>query len=209
LPPVCEHSRFGSNQRAAHHPQGGQRNQREVLRRVLLRPTVANRQKSDLAFNNLKRVLRLRQYAGVRLFCLIQPRIGIVVFVQRTTLSWAQGYVSGHTRFNDRAVVESLVLRVTDVNGLFAVQQDIGLCDLADLDRGTAHSMHQFRVCIDSGMGFHTKVPLVVFFAVVHVTVARFVFVLGGCEARNQGGVPLGVSFQEQAALGKNFIDGG
>ena len=75
-----------SQQFASHHPQVGQRKQREELGRVLLQGAVAHLDKSEPAFDNPKRTFHLGPDTHLELFRLPDQAIDFVFFVQRTRL---------------------------------------------------------------------------------------------------------------------------
>ena len=60
---------------------------------------------------------------------------------------------------------------------------------------------------IHANVSLHAEIPLVAFLAGVHLKVTLFIFVLGGCECGNQGGVYGCARLEQQSASGQEFID--
>ena len=121
----------GPHQLAARHPQAGQRKE---LRRILLQVPVTHLHKPELAFDDPKRVLRLGPHTGFELFCLLQQRIG--------------------------SLEHTFVSRITKGQRLLALQQGIGLSDVANVAGHAAHGVHSTRLGIDANVRFHAKVLL-------------------------------------------------
>lgn len=92
--------------------------------------------------------------------------------------------------------------------GFSTMQQRMGLGDVVRIGRCGDHGVNQSGVGIRTDVGFHAVVPLVAFFGLVHIGVARPVFVLGGAGRGDEGGIYGGAGFEQQAALLEQFVDG-
>ena len=139
------------HQFAAHHPQIGQRKQRDDLCRVLLQAPIANLHKSKLPLDHPKRVLDLGTNTCLELFCLINQRIGFVVLIELFALARSHGDVLEDISFSIRALFNALVACVAKAKPLLPVQQAVCLGDIADIARGAAHGVHQARLGIHCG----------------------------------------------------------
>lgn len=73
----------------------------------------------------------------------------------------------------------------------------VSLADVTDVPRCTAQGVHQGEPCTYADVSLHAEVPLVGFFAGVHLGVARFAFVLGQRGCRNQSGACCGAGLEQ------------
>ena len=75
--------------------------------------------------------------------------------------------------------------------------------------RCASYRVHQSRVSVRANVGLHAKVPLMVFWAEVHLRIAGFVVVLGRAANSNQCAVHHGAFLEQQNALNQQVMDGG
>lgn len=87
------------------------------------------------------------------------------------------------------------------------VQQPVGQNELTGVACDVAHGVHQAGFGIHTNMSFHAEAPLAPLFAKEHLRVSCFVFVLGGCGSKNQGGVDCGARLERQTAMREVFIN--
>jgi len=186
-----------------------QSEQRMQLRRVLGQSAIARLLVSKDVLDDVKRMLNLRSNTGLELLELLaQPscfRIG-----QRTALAGAQSNVPRHRAFLIfLAPLNTLVASITEGRGLVAMQQRVGLGDVAHIGGSGDQRMGQSRISINTDVRLHTKMPLISLLGLVHLRVARPIFVFrraGGFDDRRI----YDRTFFEQQSFGRqNGVDGG
>lgn len=103
-----------------HHPEVGQREQREELGRVF-QPAVAHLDVAELAFDDAKRVLDLGPDAGLDLLQFIHELIDLAFGIELGALTRAHGDIPAHGLLGIRAFVRALVAGIAPSLGFFAV----------------------------------------------------------------------------------------
>ena len=86
------------HERASGHPQIAQRKQRHQLSRILGQPFVAYLGKTELAFDDAKRMLHFGPHTGLELFGLVQQGAPHCLFVQCPAFTRAHNHMPGITR---------------------------------------------------------------------------------------------------------------
>jgi len=103
-------------------------------------------------------------------------------------LAGSLGDVPLHGRLGTfRSLFNPLVARIAEGRLFIAVQQGLGLRNIADMTGRPKHRMHQAGMDIDAKGRLHAKVPLVAFLALVHLRVALARLVLRRGRGGNQG----------------------
>ena len=190
---------------ASGHPNIGQRKQSDELRRVFLEPAIAHPGEAELAFDNSERVLHFGSHTGLEPFGLLAQRTPRRVLV-RLALARPHGNVPIHAR-GFRALGSSLITGISKHDGLFAVQQSVSLGHVVDVGRCSDDGVHKARICVDSDMRLHAKVPLVALFDLVHLRITLTCAVFGRAGCRNQGGINYAASLEQQALGGQLGVD--
>jgi len=196
----------------AHNLQFRQRKQRYQIGRVFGQSFVFDPGIAELALDDSKQVLYLGADAGLGVFELLQDGAYGRGLVHGTSLTRHQGDVPVHfgvLGLDLFALVHTPVARVGKDIGLLTVQQRVGLSDVVRVGRGGGHAVRQARVGVDADVALHPEVPLVAFFCLVHLGVARAADVLGGVGGGNQRGVHHRVGFEQHALGCQVGVDGG
>lgn len=89
------------------------------------------------------------------------------------------------------------------------MRQGVGLGLIARVSRRVNHRVHQPRVSIHADRCQHGKVPLITFFRLVHLGVARTALVLGRAGVGDARGINGGARFEQEAPGRKHGVDGG
>ena len=169
---------------------------------------IAHFELNELAFDHPKRVLYLGPNACRELFGFIQHGISGMAFIQSFALAWPHRNVPLHSRHGVGSLVNTLVTGVRKAPLFLAVQQAMALGDIVNMACHAFDGMHQIRVGINTDVRFHAEVPLVAFFARMHLGISRLAFVLCRGGRGNQGGIDGGAGFEQQAFADQLGVDG-
>ena len=191
--------------RASSHPDIRQRKQRDELRGVFLQSPTAHLAMTELAFDYPKRVFHFGAHTGLEFFSLLGERAPGRMLL-RFTFTRAHGYLPCHTG-GFFSLVGTLVTCVAEDNLFLTVQQAMTLRDNVDIGSRSDDGVHQARICVDSDMRFHPKVPLVALLGLVHLGVTLTGTALGGAGRCNQNGIDYAASFEQQALGGQLGVD--
>lgn len=155
-------------------------------------------------------MLHLGTDARLDLLHLVYQRVnGVVLFVQRSAFAWAHRDVPPHCLLGIRALVDTLVARITKPVCLLPVQQAVALYNVGHVTRGAYDGMHESRVRIHADMGLHAKVPFVALLARMHLWIALSVLVLGRARRCDQCGIDRSACLEQQALGCQKLVDSG
>src|SRR5665213_3301730 len=73
----------------------------------------------------------------------------------------------------------ALISAVAPYAGLIAVQNVLDLSAVMDVVRCRRHRVDNRRLAVHADMRLHAEIPLIAFFGLMHLGVARAIFVLG------------------------------
>ena len=190
---------------ASGHPDIGQRKQRDELCGVFLQSPIAHLAMTELAFDHPERVFHFGAHTSLEFFSLFGERAPGRMLL-RFTFTRAHGYLPCHTG-GFFSLVGTLVTCVAEDNIFLTVQQAVPLGDIVDVGSRSDDGVHQARICVDSDMRFHPKVPLVALLGLAHLGVTFARAVLGGARCGNQGGIHHGARLEQQAVSAQLGID--
>jgi len=190
---------------ASGHRDIGQRKQRDELRGVLGKPSVADLGVPELALDDPKRMLHLGPHAGLELLGLFVQRAPGRVLL-RLTLIRAHGHMPTHPS-GVGSFAGALVARISKDHLFFTVQQRMPLRDIVDVCGCSDDGVHQAGLRVHPNMGFHAEVPLVALLNLVHLGVAFTGLVFGRARCSNQGGIHHGARLEQQAMGGQLGVD--
>ena len=160
---------------------------------------------TELAFGHPKRVFHFGAHTGLEFFSLLGERAPRRMLL-RFTFTGAHGYLPCHTG-GFFSLVGALITCVAEDNLFLTVQQAMTLRDIVDIGSRSDDGVHQARICVDSDMRFHPKVPLVALLGLVHLGVTLTGTALGGAGRCNQSGIDYAASFEQQALGGQLGVD--
>ena len=156
-----------------------QAEQREELRLVLGETAITRFAMLEQVLQDMERVLDLRSDARLEF---LDPLHELAHRIVRQRLALAA--LHGDMPFGGRAMVlltllRTLVAGVTEDDGFIAMQQRMGLADIAGVGRRADDRMHQARLGIDTDVRLHAEVPVVTLLRLMHLRIAGLGFVLG------------------------------
>jgi hypothetical protein len=182
--------------------------QRIQLRRVLSQSAITRPLGSKSVLDDVKRMLNLRSNTGLELLELLaQPSRHRIE--QRTALPWAQRNIPHQpVPLIFSALLNELIARITESCRLITVQQRMGLGDVAEIRSSGDQRIGQSRIRINTNVRLHFEVPMVTLLGLMHLQVARYVFVF--CRGRRFDALRIhGRAFLEQQFFGRQKgVDG-
>ena len=95
-------------------------------------------------------MLHFGSYACLKLFCLVDHGIGLVVFVECLFLARTHGNVPSDIGRCIGSLLDSLVTRVTESHRFVAMQECVALGNVTDVPGGATHGVHQAGLSIRS-----------------------------------------------------------
>ena len=134
---------------------------------------------------------------------------GVAGLVQFPAISWAHGCLLAHTGVDVGTLVGALITRIGMDNAFLPVQQTIAFGGIGHMACRAAHGMDQARVSIYCNVRLRPQVPLIAFFARMHLEVALAPLVLHGTRRGNQSRIHRAALPVQQALRAEQVIDTG
>ncbi len=88
------------------------------------------------------------------------------------------------------------------------MQQITQLIEVMPVGRGGEQAVGQATLGINTNVGLHAKVSLIVFLGLMHLRIALLLFVLGRAGCLNDGGIHQGALSHHDACFGQPAIEG-
>ena len=211
LPKLHAHSScWPLNNSFSHHPQVGQRKQRDQLSRVFDQVPIPILTVAKLAFDHPEVMLHFGRDAGLDLFQLVDHGVYSFVLLQFPALSRHHGNLPVHAgvlRLSLLAVGDTSVARDCKHNIFFTVRQSVSLCDIVLIDSSVRDRVSQAGLIVCANVSRHAEVTLGALLGLVHLWVTLTRAALGGAGSWYQSGINDRASCEQQAPLDQRGVD--